>query len=267
MKVTAVAIALLFVLATNAGATSCNPSKALSCGTTVTDSLSATGAPCVLGTFPTAVYAFNGVPGQSIDLRASNSNGFDIGMVLIDASGQRITNDFDEPASIHADLTAFGPYTVEVNFGNPHQSGTFTLATSCTTPTIPPPTQCAYAATVSIGSTVTGQLTPNDAACGYSGSYGKAYRLPVDAGDVFEIDYSASYQPYIEIRGPDTSSGYRWATSPTTSLTTFYVAPTTGNVTIYAMSNNTTPVTGSFTLKVLSYTQPACGTRPRAVRH
>jgi hypothetical protein len=156
---------------------------------------------------------------------------------------------------------------VEVNFGNPHQSGTFTLTTSCTTPNSPPPTQCFYTATVGIGSTVTSQLTPSDAACGYSESYGKAYRLPVNAGDSFEIDYSASFQPYIEITGPDTSRGYRWARSPATALTTFYVAPTTGDVTIYAMSNNTTPVTGSFTLKILPLAAVPCGQKARAVRH
>jgi hypothetical protein len=268
MKTVPIVFTLLSVVVVEAAnASSCSSSKTLSCGTTVTDSLNASGAPCVLDTFPTAVYRFDGVPGQAVDMLASNSNGYDIGLVLYDASGNRITNNFDEPSGIHAALTAFGPYTVEINFGNPHQSGTFTLATSCTTPITPPPTQCNYTATVAIGSTITSQLSANDAACGYSESYGKAYRLPVTAGDTFEIDYSAAgFQPYLEIKGPDTSEGYRWARSPTTALTAFYVAPTSGDVTIYAMSNDQTPVTGAFTLTILPYTQPSCG-RPRAVRH
>jgi len=248
-------------------AASCSPSKTLSCGTTVTDSISASGAACVINTFPTIVYAFNGTAGQTLDLLASDSSGFDIGLNVTDPTGKAVTSGFDEPASAHAVLAVTGQYSISINFGNPHQSGSFTLTTSCTTSTNPPPTQCLYTSTVAIGSTVSDQLTANDVACGYSASYAKAYKLPVNAGDTFEVDYSStSYQPYIEIKGPDTSAGYRWATTPTTSLTTFYVAPTTGNVTIYAMSNNGTPVTGAFTLTIVPITQAPCG-KTRAVRH
>lgn len=252
------------MIVTDAKAASCNPSKTLTCGTVVTDSINPNGATCVVNTFPTAVYAFNGIAGQTLDLLASDSAGFDIGLELDDPSGKTVTSGFDEPASVHAVLASAGQYTVSVNFGNPHQSGSFTLTTSCTTPTNPPPTQCLYTSTVAIGSTVSGQLTANDAACGYSASYGKAYKLPVTAGDAFEVDYSASFNPYVGIKGPDTSDAYRWST--TSALTTFYVAPTSGNVTIYAMSNTTSPVTGTFTLTILPLTQPPCG-KTRAVRH
>lgn len=248
-------------------AASCSPSKTLSCGTTVTDSINANGAACVINTFPTALYAFNGTAGQTLDLLASDNSGFTIGLTVTDPTGKTITSDFDEPASAHAVLTVTGQYSISINFGNPHQSGSFTLATSCTTSTNPPPTQCNYTATVAIGSTVTGQLTANDAACGYSESYAKAYKLPVNAGDTFEVDYSSTaFNPFIEIKGPDSSLGERWVNLPATSLTTFYVAPTTGNVTIYAMSNNGVPVTGSFTVTILPMAQPSCG-KVRAVRH
>lgn len=265
--VEAIAVAFLLlteVPTTNALAANCSPSKTLSCGTTVTDSINTNGAACVINTFPTVVYAFNGTAGQTLDLLASDNLGFDIGLKVTDPAGTTVTSDFDEPASAHVVLTVTGQYSISINFGNPHQSGSFTLTTSCTTSTNPPPTQCLYTATVAIGSTVTGQLTANDAACGYSASYGKAYRLPVNAGDAFEVDYSASFNPYIGIQGPDTSDAYRWST--TSSLTTFYVAPTTGSVSIYAMSHNGSPVTGTFTLTILPVILPSCG-KTRAVRH
>jgi hypothetical protein len=248
-------------------AVGCFPSKTLTCGSVVTASLSATGG-CILNTFPTAVYAFNGTAGQTIAFHASNSSGFDIGLVLSDSSGKTISSAFDEPADVTAELTATGQYTVSVNFGNPHQSGSFTLTTSCVTTSPPPPTQCLYTSTGAIGSTISGQLAAADAVCGGSSSYAKVYRLPVNAGDTFEVDYSTvGYQPYVSIVGPDTSSGRRWAEYPVTTVSTYYVAPTTGNVSIYAMSNNTTPTTGSFTMKILPLSQPGCGGKSRAVRH
>jgi hypothetical protein len=258
------AISLSSAIVSDAVAASCSPSKTLSCGTTVTDSISANGAACVIDTFPTVVYAFNGTAGQTLDLLASDGSGFDIGLSVMDPTGQTVTGGFDEPASAHAVLAVTGQYSISIHFGNPHQSGPFTLTTSCTTSTTPPPTQCFYTSTVAIGSTVSDQLTANDTACGYSASYAKAYKLPVNAGDTFEVDYSANFNPYVGIKGPDTSDAYRWST--TSSLTTFYVAPTTGNISIYAMSNTAAPVTGAFTLTILPVTQQPCG-KTRAVRH
>lgn len=258
------AATLSAMIVTDAKAASCNPSKTLTCGTVVTDSINPNGATCVVNTFPTAVYEFNGIAGQTLDLLASDSAGFDIGLELDDPSGKTVTSGFDEPASVHAVLASAGQYTVSVNFGNPHQSGSFTLTTSCTTPTNPPPTQCLYTSTVNIGGSVTGQLTANDAACGDSGSYAKAYKVPVIVGDTFEVDYSANFQPYLEIKGPDTSGGFRFSTGA--PLATLYVAPITGNVTIYASSNTSSPVTGTFTLAIVSVPQAPCG-KTRAVRH
>jgi hypothetical protein len=260
------AILLSSVVASDLIAASCAPSKTLSCGTTVTDSISATGAACVINTFPTAVYAFNGTAGQTLDLLASDSSGFDIGLSVTDPTGKPVTSGFDEPASAHAVLAVTGQYLISVNFGNPHQSGSFTLTTSCTTSTSPPPTECFYTSTINIGGSVAGQLVAADAICWGDGSrYAKAYRVPVIAGDTFEVDYSASFQPYIEIKGPDTSSGYRWAVAPTKSLTTFYVAPISGDVTIFATANSTL-TTGTFTLTILPVSNPPCG-KARAVRH
>src|SRR4051812_10754449 len=156
MKKASVAVSLLclaltsLAVSTDAVAAGCSPSKTLSCGSVVTDSLSSSSG-CVLDTFPTAVYAFNGTAGQTIDLLASDSAGFTIGLTLADSSGKTITSDFDEPASVHATLTATRQYTISVNFGNPHQSGAFTLTTSCSSSSTPPPTQCFYAATIAIG--------------------------------------------------------------------------------------------------------------------
>ena len=107
-------------------------------------------------------------------------------------------------------------------------------------------------------------MAATDTACGELKTYSKAYKLPVFEGDAFEVDYSATYSPYIEIAGPDNSGAFRSATQ--TFLKTSYVAPTTGNVTIYVASNTTSPVTGSFSLAVKAIQLPACG-KARAVKH
>jgi hypothetical protein len=261
------AIVFLLAFESRAYAVGCSPSKTLTCGSVVTDSL-ASSSGCILNTFPTAVYAFNGTAGQTVTFHASDSSGFDIGLTVLDPSGQTVGSAFDEPADVTAALTATGQYAVQINFGNPHQSGSFTLTTSCVTTSPPPPAQCLYTSTVAIGSTINGQLTATDAACGSASTYAKVYKLPVIAGDAFEVDYSTvGYHPYITIAGPDTSSARRWADSPITTVVTYYVAPATGNVSIYAMSNDTTPATGSFTMKILPLNQPACGSRYRAVHH
>jgi len=108
------------------------------------------------------------------------------------------------------------------------------------------------------------QCTAKTMACGTSSYYAKAFRLPVTAGQAFTVDYTATYPVYIEIDGPDSSGAFRSSTG--TSLTTAYVAPATGNVTIWAYSKSTTPVSGNFTLTLTPLDLPPCG-KVRAVKH
>ncbi len=238
---------------------------AMSCGFSGTASLSPTGS-CIIDTFPTANYSFGGAAGQNIQLHATTAVQTSIGMTLTDAFGTPITNAFDEPADIDVTLPATGQYLVSVNFGNPHLSGAFTLTFNCNGSSTPgPPTgTCQYTGTLAIGSTVTSQLTTADAACGDSTTFAKAYKVPVNAGDAFTATYSAGYVAYLEIKGPDTSGAFRSASAG--SLTMSYVAPATGNVTIFAASNTKAPVTGQFTLQLTPLQLPSCG-KPRAVKH
>lgn len=267
MRKLMVATSLLgFFFIGTARAASCTIGPSITCGSAVTGSISPTGATCVIDTFPTAIYTFFGTAGQVLDLTASNNSGYSIGLSVTDPNGQSIAYGFDEPASAHAVITKSGTHVISLNYGNPHQSGPFTLTLSCSTSTTPPPAQCVFSGTVAVGSTVTDKLTASDTACGYSASYGKAYKLIANAGDTFGVNIaSPNFQPYVEIQGPDASAGYRWARKPESALLTYYVAPTSGDITIYVMSNNGSPVTGAFTMLILPYAQPPCG-KSRAVR-
>lgn len=237
--------------------------KAVTCASTSTDVLGPSSS-CVIDSFPTQRYVFTGTAGEKLTLIASNSEGNSIGMTLLDSAGEYITSDFDEPAQIVATLPTAGQYFIDVNFGNPHISGSITLEVTCSSGTTPLPTECTYTGTILIGQSISSQLTSADTPCGDARSYAKAYRVPVNAGDAFTVDYSATYPVEIQIAGPDPSGAYR--RSAGNSLTTDYVAPASGNVTIFVYSNTTTPQTGNFTLALTPITLPGCG-RTRAVRH
>jgi hypothetical protein len=238
-------------------------SKPLTCGATVTDSLSSSTS-CVVQTFPTATYSFSGTAGQSLTLLASTTSGHTIGLTLDDPSGQRINSTFDEPAGFTTTLPATGNYVVSVNFGNPHDSGTFTLKATCNATTPPPADTCFYSGTLRAGDTISGQLTSADAACGTSKSYMKAYKIALNEGDAIEVQYTASYPVYLEIDGPDRSGG--WRSSTTTTTTSSYIATATGITSIWIGSSGSTPVAGSFTVRVNAITLPPCG-RVRVARH
>jgi hypothetical protein len=198
----------VFCLARVAAATACTP-QPITCGQSVTASLGPNSS-CILDTFPTAIYSFSAVAGQTVTLLAGTSSGNTIGLALLDPTGTTLTNAFDEPAGFSYTFTASGTYTIEVNFGDPHASGSFTLTTSCATSGTPPPTTCGYTATIAIGASVSGQLSAADSACGNSSSYAKAYRLPVMANDAFTLTYTATYPVYVEIDGPSGATDKSW---------------------------------------------------------
>jgi hypothetical protein len=147
-------------------------------------------------------------------------------------------------------LSAFvsAPYQLGVTCGSSNSNGS-----------------CVFTSTISIGSSVSGQLTASDAACGDQNGYAKAYRLPVIAGDVFEVTYAATYPASLEVSGPRTPDDTgTWRSSTRSTVTIDYIAPASGDVTVWSMSNTTTPVTGSFTVQVSRLADPC---RRRAVKH
>jgi hypothetical protein len=186
-------------------------------------------------------------------------------ITLRDSAGNTVATSYlDEPATIDATLPLSGQYRIAINLGNPHSSASFTLTVTCINSTNPPPATCMFTATIKIGDSISGQLTTADATCGNSKSYYKAYKLPVVTGDAFEVTYSPNFAPYIEIDGPDKSGAFRYSSNG--SVTSAYVAPVTGNVTIWVGSQTTTPVTGTFVLQTSAIQLPICG-RSRAVKH
>lgn len=236
-------------------------SRTVTCSTVISDSLSDNS--CLINGFPTKTYLFSGTAGQKLTVSVSNSSGASMFIELQDPAGNTVTTSFlDEPTSLSATLPTTGQYKILVNFGNPHTSASYSLTVQCTASSNP--TTCTYTSTIKMGDTVDGQLTSSDTACGTSRSYMKAYRLQVLAGDAFEVTYSPSFAPYIEIDGPDSSGAFRSAANGPVTIS--YVAPSAGNVSIFVGSNTTTPVTGSFQLRVTSIQLPPCG-RVRAVRH
>lgn len=254
----------LIVTVTAAGSASAQcVTRTLTCGSTTTVSLSPSG--CIIDGFPTQRFSFSATAGQKLTVIASNTNGNSIGMQLTTSSGQYITSGFDEPAQISNTFTTAGQYFIDVSFGNPHISGNITVEATCAAGTPPPgTTTCQYSGQALIGQSISGALTTADTPCGDTTTYARAYKVPVTAGDAFTVDYAASYPVLIEVAGPDSTSVFRWSNG--TTLSTAYVANTTGNVTIYVESNTKTPVTGTFTLTLTPLTLPACG-RVRAVRH
>lgn len=124
--------ALTLLFSPTAKSATCS-AKAVTCGSTVTDSLDPNSS-CIIDTFPTANYAFSGTAGQILSLVASNQAGLDMFMTLTNSSGQTIATSFlDEPATITKTLPATDQYLIAINYGNPHSSGSFTLSVSCET--------------------------------------------------------------------------------------------------------------------------------------
>lgn len=261
------ALALFGVIATlapsrNIAAAACTP-RPVTCGTTVTDSLGPSSS-CIIDSFPTGVYSFNGAAGQILNVVETNPSGHNAFIELTDSSGKTVTTSYlDDPAAISVTLPKTDQYTISVNFGNPHISSAFTLTVSCSTTTTPPGA-CQYTSTIAVGTSLSGQLTSADTPCGIESSYTKAYRVIAAANDAFTVEYSASYPVFLEIRGPDRSGAYRLESGK--FLRMEYIAPVAGNVTIYVASNTSTPVTGTYTLEVKSLSLPSCG-KIRAVRH
>jgi hypothetical protein len=257
-------VAFIFVAGPSVQA--CTP-EVLSCGTTVTAHLGP-GSACIKDSFPTGWYSFQASAGQTVTFRASTSSGQTIGLELLNGAGELLANRFDEPASITHTFAIGGTFYVSVNFGNPHASASYSLTVTCSTSGPPAPTTCSYTATLQSGDSVAGGLSYMDAACGDSRGYAKAYRLRVVEGEAFSVMYSATYPVELQIIGPTTaderSGTFRRSTG--TSLSTAYVAPRTGDVTLWVASNTTTPVSGSFSLKLDPLTLPSCG-KIRAVRH
>jgi len=204
--------AILLLLITFAAASSVEAqctAKTVTCGTTITESLGPSSS-CVIDSFPTLRYAFNGTAGQKLTLIAGNASGNNIGMTLLDSAGNYITSAVDEPAQILYTLATTGQYFVEINFTNPHTSGSITFEVICSSGTPPPPpAQCTYTGAVLVGQSITSQLTTADTPCGDTGTYAKAYRVPVTAGEAFTLDYSADYPVEVVIAGPDSSGAYR----------------------------------------------------------
>ena len=263
LAVAGILATISIVFLTGTARAQCLSTKTITCGSSSTDFIGSPSS-CVIDGLPTRRYEFNAVAGQSVSFVASNSSAFSIGMALYDSFGRQLATSFDEPSQITYSFALSGAYFLEVNFANPQQSGSVVLQTSCITEGPPPSATCSYAGTLLIGQSVTAQLNTADATCGDSSTYSKPYKVVVKAGDAFTVNYSASYTPELWITGPDSSGSYRRSTD--SSLSTAYVAPSSGNVTIWAESSGSAPKIGTFTLTLTPLTLGPCG-KGRAVRH
>ncbi|HWW61684.1 MAG TPA: hypothetical protein VN181_09990, partial [Thermoanaerobaculia bacterium] len=81
--------------------------KTVTCGSSSTDFIGPSSS-CIVDSFPTQRYVFNGTAGQKVTFIASNLAGQTIGMQLMNSAGQFISSDFDEPAQITATLPSAG---------------------------------------------------------------------------------------------------------------------------------------------------------------
>ena len=239
---------------------SCSSAPALACGATVS------GSPgCLLSSNNYVdFWTFNATQGKTSTFRATSSSSVQMLLTIQRSSdGSIVASSFAVGAvSVTYTFPTSDAYFIGFGYTDTFQTTPYQLTATCGASSSG---TCNYTGAITIGSSITGQLTSSDTACGDSSSYAKAYRLPVIAGDTFEVSYSANFPVYLELDGPATTedSG-AWHSSNGSSVTTGYVAPANGNVTVYAMSNTTSPTTGTFTISVTRLSDPC---RRRAVKH
>ncbi|HEV8436232.1 MAG TPA: hypothetical protein VGR95_22680 [Thermoanaerobaculia bacterium] len=239
---------------------SCSSAPTLACGTTVSGS---PGCPLSSNNY-VDFWTFNATQGQTATFRATSSSSSQMLLTVQRTSdGSIVASSFAVgTVSVTYTFPTSDPYFIGFGYTDTFQTPPYQLTATCGGSSSG---TCSYAGVIPIGSSISGQLTSTDTTCGDSSSYAKAYRLPVIAGDSFEVSYSANFPVYLELDGPATSeeSG-AWHSSKGASVTMGYVAPANGNVTVYAMSNTTSPTTGTFTISVTRLSDPC---RRRAVKH
>jgi hypothetical protein len=239
----------------------CGSFVTVSCGTNRNASLGS----CLSQNYYIDLYQISATAGQKLQITASNTTNQYMALVITDAAANVVASDYDIPSiTINYTPPTGGTYYIGVSFVSTFTSGPYNLTITCSSST-PAPSQCFYTGTMSVGQSVTAQLVSDDAVCWSGGTRNaKAYKVSANAGDTFEVDYSSNFAPYVEIKGPDASGAFRGAASG--PISTYYIVPASGSVTIYATSNTTSPVTGTFTLSLVPFSQPPCG-KARAVRH
>lgn len=245
-----------FVQSLPAAPFSCSTAASISCGSSQSSSPS---CPLSGGEY-VDFWTFHASAGQSVTLSASSSSASQILLTVQRSSDGSIaaSNYAAHSVSLNYTFPSTDTYFIGVGYVTSFVTTTYTLSVTCGSTS----GKCSFAGSLSIGGSVSGQLTSADSACGDSTSYAKAYSLIVVAGETFSVKYSATYPVYLTIYGPDDSGAWRASTG--TSVTSDYIAPATGEVTLWAYSNTTAPVTGSFSLSVARLNDPC---RHRAVRH
>jgi hypothetical protein len=259
------AIAALLLVPAPAHAADCS-TRTTSCGTTVTGTI--TGDTCIVDFFPTQKYTFSGKAGQSVEATVTSLDGYNSQIAIQSSSGAQLAYGCcDDPSFAKTTLPSDGTYTLAVSFGDPHRSGQFRLALTCTDPTTPPPSGCPYVGTVTVRVPINASLGPsNGTGCFGPTTYGAKYSVNGTKDVPLQITLTSSaFKPYLDVETTDGTNGvFRVATAPG-SVTVTFLPETTGPFRIFVAANSSSPVSGAYTLRVDPAAVDAC--RRRAITH
>jgi hypothetical protein len=236
---------------------SCSTAPLLSCGGSVTASPS-----CLTDLYFVDLYTFTATAGQTITLTASTTTGYQILITVQNSVGIVTSNYGVTPVTLTYTFSASGTYYIGLAYVAQFATGSYTLKVSCGTAS----TNCQSSGTISLNSSVSGQLTAsNGTACLGGTTYSAVYGFTGTKDVPVLITFTSSFAPYVEVEPPSFDTGI-WRSSKTPGAVALTFLPAvTGNNWIYFTSNTSTPTTGSYTIRVEPAPIDPC--RRRAVTH
>lgn len=267
--------ALLFVVAAAVGQTSaelsaaeaaleiaplsCGSAPLLSCGSSVTASPS-----CLSDQYYLDLYTINGTAGQTITLTATTTTSYQMLVTVQSSSGPVLASRYgSSPVTLTYTFPSTATYYIGFGYVSTFATGSYTLRVSCGSSS---GGQCQSSGTIPLNGSVSGQLTAsNGTACLGGSTYSAVYGFNGTKDVPVNVTFTSSFAPYVEVETDNAETGI-WKQSNTAGTVTLtYVPVQSGQQWIYFMSKGSTPVSGTYTIRLDAVPADPC--RRRAVSH
>src|ERR1043165_1808404 len=230
---------------------SCSSAPILSCSSSLNSAPS-----CLSDQYFFDLYTFSATAGQTITVTATTATGYQILLTIQSSSGPVITSKFGvSPVSLTYTFTAGGTYYIGMGYVAQFATGLYTLSITCGNSN----TNCQSSGTIGMNSSISGQLTSsNGTACLGGNTYSAVYGFTGTRDVPVLITFSSSFAPYVEVDTSSFDTGLWKQGTAAGSISLVFLPPTTGNNWLYFTSNTSSPVTGTYVIKIEPAPLDAC---------